>query len=246
MSKYLAWVQRVADSTITVASPVFLDELTVTFWQSALQGSLQEGEIVLVQEYPDGAALPANWPAPASLTGAPGAAGADFHFGSGIPDPNLGKNGDWYVRFAVGQEGEQGHGGMWEKAAGTWVFLGNMRGPAGPAGPQGPAGPAGSGGTSEAFTSFDGFGQTAGTHTLTRFQRFVTGKQGWGFNLPPPTDHQQGDWFVFRSFSGAFTVHGNGVPALLLNTSSGSQTTMTVPDNGSLCLMRVGAYWWGW
>lgn len=69
--------------------------------------------------------------------GEPGADGAIWHSGSGVPSSSLGKVGDWYFRSS--------NGFVYEKTgASTWTFRRDITGPQGPTGPQGERGLPGS------------------------------------------------------------------------------------------------------
>jgi collagen triple helix repeat protein len=80
--------------------------------------------------------------------------GSEWHWGAGIPNPELGVYGDFYLQSTTGDVFTRwGEGG-------TWYNIANIRGPAGAAGPkgdsgepgalgpQGPAGPSGLAGSS--------------------------------------------------------------------------------------------------
>jgi hypothetical protein len=88
-----------------------------------------------------------NISGPTGPAGAPGANGADgvagtvWRSGAGVPDSNLGTEGDYYLNLS--------NGDVFRKGNNSYGFEGNIAGPVGPqgltglAGPTGPAGPQG-------------------------------------------------------------------------------------------------------
>jgi hypothetical protein len=70
--------------------------------------------------------------------GIPGNDGATFRQGSGAPAAALGNNGDFYI--------DSGNGNLYEKTAGAWALVSNLRGPQGVQGIQGIQGVAGANG----------------------------------------------------------------------------------------------------
>lgn len=86
--------------------------------------------------------------------GQPGADGATWHTGEGVPDEALGADDDLYLDTEAGD--------VYVKADGEWDLSMNIIGPKGPQGEQGPPGPAGAsdGYLAEGFASPlpDGFG----------------------------------------------------------------------------------------
>jgi hypothetical protein len=64
--------------------------------------------------------------------------GHEILFGTGIPNPSQGDEGDFYIQEGLGVVGD-----VYRKESGLWELKGSLEGPAGPQGIQGPQGPAG-------------------------------------------------------------------------------------------------------
>jgi DNA-binding beta-propeller fold protein YncE len=77
---------------------------------------------------------PSTGPAgPQGPAGIPGANGATWYEGDGAPAAT-GNNNDFYLNLATGA----GDGDVYQKQAGAWVIVGNIKGPKGDTGPAGP------------------------------------------------------------------------------------------------------------
>lgn len=83
-----------------------------------------------------------------------GGGGTQWYVGSGAPSSGLGTDGDFYLRSS--------NGDVYEKAAGAWSVVANIKGPAGATGPTGATGatgatgPAGAPGPTAAGMTFGG------------------------------------------------------------------------------------------
>ena len=74
-------------------------------------------QLLLVRPAMNGGTPVPYFASPAGLAGAPGAAGASFRTGVGVPAASLGNNGDSYGELATGV--------VYAKTGGAWVSTGN-------------------------------------------------------------------------------------------------------------------------
>lgn len=124
------------------------------FPRAIITGSLVGAPGATGPQGPAGATGPQGDQGAPGLPGAPGAAGAtgpqgpagadgadgapgpvQWLYGTAVPDPGIGTNGERYIRTTTGD--------YYGKAAGTWTLLGNLKGPQGSTGATGPTGPKG-------------------------------------------------------------------------------------------------------
>lgn len=97
----------------------------------------------------------------AGANGAAGSPGSVWYNGSGVPSAGVGINGDYDLDTATGN--------VYQKAAGTWGIVANIKGATGTAGATGSAGAAGSTGAAgtNGTNGSNGVGYTLGTASQT-------------------------------------------------------------------------------
>lgn len=158
---------------------------------------------------------------PAGADGADGAPGSLWYQGAGVPSGGTGIDGDLYLRTATNI------GDVYQKAAGTWSVIGNIRGATGATGSTGATGPAGA---------------------QVRRKDGISGNTSYGYAGSSPDTTLTENWTILKlTPDGDYTItlKRTGAPtAAVIEVaviSDGNERTLFFNDetSGSLCQIDV-------
>lgn len=190
----------------------------------------------------------ANWVNSPITNGADGADGSVWFDGAGAPDSGTGANGDYYLRTS--------NGDVYEKSAGAWAVVGNIKGPTGGAGSVGATGATGPTGATGA-TGGSGSNGTNGTNGANGQGVPTGGTAGQVLGKNSSTDFDA-SW-IDRILSAVVSGVSAGWSRLVSNleirkttpvislgesaTDGTNQTRWTIIDD--VMYLSVNAYWDG-
>ena len=180
-------------------------------------------------------------------TGAAGSPGSVWYQGSGVPSSGTGVNGDWYLRLNPGGSGD---GDVYQKAAGAWAVVGNIKGPAGIQGVVGAAGAQGiqgvqgvQGVAGAAGANGQGYLWRGTWDSATVYAAYdCVFYNGSGYvavagstNVTPGTDATKWNLFAQQGATGAGGSGGSGIRAL--NIRLVQTSTYTVASNDDVLIV---------